>query len=181
MKWLAPLVLVLLVCGCKKEHTVEERLISGGTWQITTLDYMKVTEAVTLDSSELESLNVGVQFGTITDAGSLTFNENGTGNFDYRLDNGFVRTGNFVWGLNEDGSISVAEVSINFLDFLWNLINNPDGDFTFNQQLFAFTMQHNGGDDFSMSGRGTMQIIRAGSSVEVGQYVYTIYAQLIDQ
>lgn len=181
MKWITPLILVLLVCGCKKEPTAEERLIDGGTWEISTLDYMKVTEAVTLDSSELESLNIGVQFGSIPNAGSLTFKENGTGNFDYRLDNGFIRTGNFVWGLNEDGSISVAEVSINFLDFLWNLINNPDGDFTFNQQLFAFTMQHTSGDEFSMSGGGTVHIIRAGTNVEVGQYAYTIDAQLTDQ
>ena len=69
-------------------------------------------------------------------------------------------------------------MSINFLDFLWNLINNPDGDLQFDQQLFAFDLTHNGGDDFTMHGGGTIQVIRIGSGVAVGQYVYTLEAKV---
>lgn len=178
MRLLGLLMMLTLAAGCAKQPTVEERLLSVGTWTISELEWMKVTEAVTTDSSELTGLDIGVQNGSVLNAGTLVFSEGGTGTYRYELDNGMVRSGNMLWTTGEDGVTSIAEVSINFLDFLWNLINNPDGDFQFNQQLFAYDLTHNEGNDFTMQGGGTVQVIRVGSGVEVGQYVYTLEAKV---
>lgn len=78
--------LTVLFFGCSKEKRTERRLEKVHSWNIDKIDYQKVQTGT----------GATVKVGTENNAGSMVFNKDGSGNYDYMLD-GQRRTGSFTW------------------------------------------------------------------------------------
>lgn len=88
IKTIAIATLMMVVgAGCSKEKQIERRLEKGGTWNIDNITWSKVENGGPVQ-------NVGT--GTETNAGTFTFNKDGTGSYSYKLD-GQQKSGTFTW------------------------------------------------------------------------------------
>jgi hypothetical protein len=104
MKTLKTLVYILfaamLISSCSKEAQLENRLERGnGIWNVDEIAWAKANV----------SNNVNAGAGIEYNAGSFTFNDDGTGSYDYKYD-GIHKQGTFKWS-NSAASIS-ADVAL---------------------------------------------------------------------
>jgi len=88
----------IIAAGCSKEKRVEHRLEKVKNWNIDKIDYQKVQTGT----------GVTAKVGTETNAGTMIFNKDGSGSYDYMLD-GQKRTGTFTW------TNSVNNVTFNYV------------------------------------------------------------------
>lgn len=100
--------LLLFTLSCSKEKRTERTLYTkGGDWNIKSLNWQQVS----VSSSTGESIAIG----TTNDAGSFTFDKNGTGTYNFNV-NGTNYAQSFTWNVSDE---NIALTKINqTVDFM---------------------------------------------------------------
>ena len=103
-KIIAVLAAILLFTACSKDNKTERTLEKVKTWNIERIDYQK---------AQAGWAGTNAKIGTENNAGTMTFESNGTGSYDYVLD-GFHRKGTYKWSVvGGNVSFNYAAASLN--------------------------------------------------------------------
>ena len=144
---------VIVLAACNKEKQLEKTVTKkDGVWDISTVDW----ELVKVVGFVSQTVNVG----TSTNAGTFTFNESGSGSYDFTVnDTTFI--GDFSW-TNDEDSIYLNKVSVTF---------NPI-TFESEQHVVAYSAAKVGKNELEMTGGDVLNTINS-QSVFAGEFVLT--------
>lgn len=95
----------ILLAACSKEKQLEKTITKkDGKWNITSVDW--VLEDIFIKN---DSLSEQFNIGTATNAGSFTFEDDGSGSYDFTVFN-TVFSGIFSWVANDEGNVFLTHV-----------------------------------------------------------------------
>lgn len=95
------LMSILVISSCSKDKKIERALHKKeGEWNITTVNWQKVSQS---------SSGQSVTLGTTSNAGTFTFEKDGSGKYSFVVD-GSSYSQSFDWSVNEE-VISITKVS----------------------------------------------------------------------
>lgn len=138
------LIAALVFSGCSKEKRIERTLHKGdGSWSISSVTWQKVEQSTSGQT---------VDMGTSSDVGTFTFENDGSGSYNFTID-GDSYSRSFDWVVSDE-SISITEV-IQSVDYL-------TGDVI--QISVAFSGVRDNKNEITLEGSETMQTT-SGTSV----------------
>lgn len=85
------LLSILVVSSCSKDKSLEDNLQKVKTWKVEKINYQKAQAGLIATNAR-----IGVEYS----AGTMTFNDDGTGSYDYTLD-GYHRVDTYDWNLSK--------------------------------------------------------------------------------
>lgn len=89
---------LIITAGCSKQKRIENHLTKVKNWNIAKIEYQKAQSGSSMVA----------KVGTETNAGTMVFEKDGSGSYDYILD-GQHRSGNFTW------TNTVNDVTFNYV------------------------------------------------------------------
>jgi hypothetical protein len=132
------MVAALMITSCSKDKRAERRLEKVKNWQIEQIFYQK---------AEAGFGGIGAKVATEYNCGTMVFNKDGSGSYDYMLDKQH-RTGTFTWTLTA-GNLSfnyAAASTMGAQAVTYNIIQ---------QSSTSLVMQ---GDEALVDGSGTFAL-----------------------
>ena len=153
MRQLALITLaVIVLAACKKEKQLEKTVTKkDGVWDIATVDWELV---------KVSGFSQTVNVGTSSNAGTFTFNESGSGSYDFTVnDTTFI--GDFSW-TNDEDSIYLTKIAVTFKPIT----------FESEQHVVAYAAAKVGKKELAMTGADVLNTTFS-QSVFAGEFVLT--------
>ncbi len=143
--------IIFLFVSCSKDKTIERHVQkSDGIWNIDLVDWTVVTQSGSGQS---------ITTGTTNNAGTFTFENDGSGEYSYTVGDTIVRTGTFNWSV-DDEKVIITSVS---QSFSWS------GSIT--QKAVAYIGTKPSKTKMTLEGSETEQY--SGGSSNISQFVLT--------
>ncbi len=144
------LIIILITGSCRKEQLLRNE----GKWTIESVDYTMVSQV-------LPALNQVVKEGTTNNAGTFTFNNDGTGEYDFTIEN-IRHKDSFDW------NVKYGKVYIKRTVYIMNVDTNAYN----NVQNIDLKGTREGKNKFDFSGTFVSQIVNTSSNGMIKQYVF---------